>query len=511
MNQASLERIKRLESELCDLHGHNRLLLHRLHEVLWQNHSLLDKHSFLDKLGTSTSENFKIPRQIQEWLQEKQELLAPGAKLPDWPRVFISSEDPPLFTSHPLLKNWYEEDFKREMPHPLEIERELDDERLLGVYSWTSRQIVIWHKGVDCCSKLLNIDYHSLFYKVLIHELGHWFNAEAHTPHRIPWDLTMKDWTRNPQSTDENPGNPDWRFPDANLPDVIHGNALSLSSRCYHEAWAQLFAWLYGHEKDAEVLDAFNKLEPRQSPPYQAWRKLVSRDAIPGDGPYRPEMFYRTDQTSILKSLEWSRSLKMPVSFDNPGKDETNLLRHLIAKSPRQELKQTINPDLVKFNRVVIEAVCGQGSALPDNPLIINEKLACLAKNQLEHFFNDWRCHPDTGPLEKWTVEGVRVDRAPSSGSLLFALIFKDEGGNGDLWLVLFTFDNKNNPIYIKIETKYFYLDDLPMQKLEDISASGGYKHNQLVNTVTKMTEKQILDNVVELPGREGCLRDMHF
>jgi len=248
--------------------------------------------------------------------------------LPDWPRVLISDENPPLFVSNPLMKKWYKED--QGAPRPPKVDCLFDHESLLGVYFWETKQIVIWHKGVDCCSKLLNIDYQSLFNKVLIHELGHWFNAEAHTPNRISWDLTLKHWTRTTQGVEECPNNPDWRMPDMGLPDVIQGNARSLSSRSYHEVWAQFFAWLYGHEVDDEVSKAFNILEPRQSPPYRAWRKLVSQDANPRVGPYAIEEL-RFTQEVILQSLEWSRGLGQPVTFDDQlqGQLNTNMLQHI--------------------------------------------------------------------------------------------------------------------------------------------------------------------------------------
>lgn len=288
--------------------------------------------SFPIRSQEESAENCKIPSPMRDWLQTKQELLAPGTKLPDWPRVLISDENPPLFVSNPLLKKWYKED--QGAPRPPEIECLFDHESFLGVYFWETKQIVIWHKGVDCCSKLLNIDYQSLFNKVLIHELGHWFNAEAHTPNRISWDLTLKDWTRTTQDVEECPNNPDWRMPDMGLPDVIQGNARSLSSRSYHEVWAQFFAWLYGHEVDGNISNAFNTLEPRQSPPYQAWRKLVSH-ANPRVGPYAIEDL-RFTQEVILQSLEWSRGLGQPVTFDDQpqGQLNTNMLQYMERKHP---------------------------------------------------------------------------------------------------------------------------------------------------------------------------------
>ena len=304
----------------------------------------------------------KIPSPMRDWLQKKQELLAPGTQLPDWPRVLISDENPPLFVSNPSLKKWYEEDRvknesglkgennnskneglpipreenrERDTPNTPEIEWRPDHESLQGAYFCETKRIVIWHKGVDCCSKLLNIDYHSLFNKVLIHELGHWFNAEAHTPNRISWDLTLKDWTRTTQGVEECPNNPDRRMPDLGLPNVIQGNARSLSSRSYHEVWAQFFAWLYGHEVDGKISNAFNTLEPRQSSPYQAWRKLVSQDANPRVGPYAIEKL-RFAQEAILQSLEWSRGLGQPVTFDDQpqGQLNTNMLQYMERKHP---------------------------------------------------------------------------------------------------------------------------------------------------------------------------------
>jgi hypothetical protein len=184
------------------------------------------------------------------------------------------------------------------------------------------------------------------------------------------------------------------------------------------------------------------------------------------------------------------------------------------AFNPTRRQLKDISPSVVTFTPSVADyfnnrAIATRG-AKPTEEFIKN-RLAFFAREKLGIFFNICADHPDTGPIESWKVEEIKVDFYKKSRSLLFALIFKDEGGNGDRWLVLFTFDNKNNPIYIKIETKYFDLNSFPMQKLEDISASGGYKHNQLVNTVAKMTEKQLVDNIAEPLGREGSLKDFDF
>lgn len=269
----------------------------------------------------------EVPVAIGSWLQHKQELLAPGKTLPSWPDVCISDEDPPLFVSDPRLKEWYEEDRSEEDgQRGPEWDGRPDFERFLAVYLWGPKQIIIWRKGVDCCSKLLNIDYDALFDCVLIHELGHWFNAEAHTSKGITWNLATQTWTRSHAA--ETPGNPDWRRPDVVPSGGIIGNARSLSSRSYHEVWAQFFAWLYGHEVSSQALTAFQKLEPRQSQPYQAWRKLVSDQDPPANLDYKPTDL-RFKEEIILRSLEWSRGLGRPVTFDDPQCIDTNMLEYL--------------------------------------------------------------------------------------------------------------------------------------------------------------------------------------
>lgn len=289
-----------------------------------------------DPFGPASSAG-QIPQEMCDWLQTKQKLLAPGKLLPDWPNVLISEDDPPLFVSNPVLKAWYEEDRDERNGQP-ECEFVPDHESLLGVYIWKSKQIIIWRKGVDCCSKLLKVSYESLFDCVLIHELGHWFNAEALTPSSIVWDLTCKEWKHNGQSRDESLISPDWRSPAAALPQTIIGDARSVSSRSYHEAWAQLFAWLYGCEKSkSDVLPAFSRLEPLQSRPYQAWRGLLNDHHQFPNASVLEDLDY--DQSFILQSLEWSRSLKQPVSFADSKRPDTNMLKWLKDQSFNNTLK----------------------------------------------------------------------------------------------------------------------------------------------------------------------------
>jgi|GEM_PF-2315557 len=271
-----------------------------------------------------------VPDDMAKWLGEMQRTLKPNSRRKKFPEVFLSYEEPPAFKNK-RLRDLYTED---RVDQNIFLEREPDTESLLGCYYWNDKKIIIWMKGVRFYSKQLFISEESLFDCVLIHELGHWFNATASTENGVEWDtkqIEVYTSTRN-----EVPNHPDPEKPDEPLGNKIEGNARSLSSRCYHEAWAQLFAWLYGKEKDSDLLKAFSALEPKQSHPYQAWRKLINN-------------YSQTDYNSlelkfkiklILNSLEWSRSLNdntppptgpnpLPATFDDPQYQNTNMLNRL--------------------------------------------------------------------------------------------------------------------------------------------------------------------------------------
>ena len=271
-----------------------------------------------------------VPDEMAKWLGIMQRTLKPNSRRKKFPLVFLSYEDPPAFKNN-WLKDFYTED---RVDQNIFLDCKPDSESLLGCYFWKDEKIIIWMKGVKFCSSQLNLSEKSLFDCVLIHELGHWFNATASTENGVEWDtkqIEIDTPTRN-----EVPNHPDPEKPDEPLEDNIEGNALSLSSRCYHEVWAQLFAWVYGKEKDADLLQAFSALEPKESLPYQAWRELVNN---------YPQTDYSSlelkfDIGTILKSLEWSRSLTdntpppagpnpLPATFDDPQYQHTNMLNHL--------------------------------------------------------------------------------------------------------------------------------------------------------------------------------------
>ena len=275
--------------------------------------------------------NTKIPDAIRTWFKEKQELLASGHALPEFPKVEISHDDPPAFRENPELRKRYEEDINPVGDRNDDGDRNdinKDIEGLLGVYIWKEKHIIIWRKGVELCSRANQLPHQDLFNCVLVHELGHWFNAEATVANGVQWDLSPIILTA---ANDEQPAHPNINTPNASLPTKITGDARSLSSRCYHEAWAQLFAWLYGREKDAGVLAAFEALEKGQSKPYRAWRQLVSNISNPGLGPYTLNDL-RWSQDCILKSLECSRSLKnakgdpTPATFADSNFSRTNMI-----------------------------------------------------------------------------------------------------------------------------------------------------------------------------------------
>jgi hypothetical protein len=288
----------------------------------------MEMYSLPATLSPPTNKNLIIPKQIKLWFQSKQELLAPGVKLPHWPKVIVSEDDPPLFKIHPYYKKMYEED--RELGFE---NSHADIEKLLGCYSWKDQHILLWRKGIDLCAKSLsrqNTDesekmIKSLTHCVLVHEMGHWFNAEAKTLGNIIWDTSSLTLTTNGE--EERFESPDSTVLFDQPSAILQGDARSLSSRSYHEAWAQFFVWLYGQEKDADVLKAFRTLELRQSKPYQAWRMLVNSS----DDSYQLNHI-RWSQDRILKSLEWSRGLRdangkaLPATFDDVNSPSTNML-----------------------------------------------------------------------------------------------------------------------------------------------------------------------------------------
>lgn len=214
-----------------------------------------------------------------------------------------------------------------------------DIELLLGCYYWDKKQIVLWRKGIELCAvglvdangKGLSISH--LSFCVLIHELGHWFNAEAISPRGINWDsapLTLSATRRQEVSGPIDP----YDLDQSSSPTLM-GDARSLSSRAYHESWAQLFVWLYGQEQNPGVLKVFEVLETVQSAPYQAWRHLVNVHPNPGPGPYGLSDL-RWSQHRILDSLQWSRSLRdpatgaaKPATFNDAHFTDTNMLAWL--------------------------------------------------------------------------------------------------------------------------------------------------------------------------------------
>jgi hypothetical protein len=366
-------------------------------------HHFVDSVKQFKLLITSSAAKFPShkPTKMQLWMQAKQDLMTPGTPLPPWPKVIISDDDPPLFKIDPFYKRMYEEDCSppsasrmecdhhREHGRERERNRELeeipvkqaDTERLLGCYYFNKKQIVLWRKGIKlCAARLLHPDNKSrgvpiqaLTDCVLVHELGHWFNAEAITPNNIAWDTTPLTITAQPAHQEQiAPLDPY----DLSSPPSLTGDARSLSSRAYHEAWAQLFAWLYGHEQDQEVLRVFEILENRQSEPYQAWRQLVNplvdpllacpilaypwpstdSDTDTIYSLFKPLLtkFYKQQEQAlgqapytisdlrwplehILSSLEWSRSLRdpkdpslpAPATFSDPNFKHTNMLSWL--------------------------------------------------------------------------------------------------------------------------------------------------------------------------------------
>ena len=212
---------------------------------------------------SSTIQNV-IPKMMSEWLIEMGKICAKDKVLPAWPTVVLSEDDPPAFSNRNSLPN---------------RDKHYDFEQWLGCYCWKNKQITIWIKGVQSVSKDLKLPYLDLFNCVLIHELGHWFNHLAPVFH-----TEKKEWIEWPEDAIESYN----EYPS------------------YHEVWAQLFCWLYGHDKDSGVLAAFEALEKKQSSPYKAWRRLVSEEDTEEDKPGAR----RYEKDELLKSYFNEKALE---------------------------------------------------------------------------------------------------------------------------------------------------------------------------------------------------------
>ena len=124
----------------------------------------------------------------------------------------------------------------------------------------------------------------------------------------------------------------------------------------------------------------------------------------------------------------------------------------------------------------------------------IQKRLSTYAGEKLKTFHSIVANHPATGPISGWNIEKLKVDYLDNT--LLFAAILDDSSGEGKRWLVLFTGDSRNNPIYVEIQTKFFDINSFPMKIVNKISAFGGAVHTQAVNTATELTQKKFEDTV---------------
>jgi hypothetical protein len=214
------------------------------------------------KCAENTPEKFRSWFISRQWPVEIGETCAKNYVLPSWPEIVLSEDDPPAFA---------------ELDSPKKKDRYYDFEEWLGCYCWGNKRITIWIKGVQKASEDLKVPYLDLFNCVLIHELGHWFNHLAPVPGGRLW----------PEDAIES-----YKY-----------------DRTYNEVWAQLFTWLYGHQKDEGVLEAFKILERWQSPPYKAWRILVSKDQTTNIGCYQLTKFLRpilVDPEKCFKLFRYS-------------------------------------------------------------------------------------------------------------------------------------------------------------------------------------------------------------
>jgi hypothetical protein len=239
---------------------------------------------------SSSLPNF-IPKKMSTWFVEMGKISAKDKPLPSWPAVILSEEDPPAFSNQNSPQK----------THQNHGNQKYDFEKWLGCYCWENKRITIWIKGVQKTSEALKLPYLDLFNCVLFHDLGHWFNHQAPV-----FDANGKKrvWPEDSiESYEEYPR--------------------------YHEVWAQLFTWLYGHDNDEGVLAAFETLEPQQSEPYKAWRRLVSGDENSHECRYeKNELGKSLGQTMrdmieiVLGSLENSRYSGKNARFDETGSQQ---------------------------------------------------------------------------------------------------------------------------------------------------------------------------------------------
>jgi hypothetical protein len=174
--------------------------------------------------------------------------------LPELPAILYTEEDPPLFRAYPWLARRSRER-RRGDDGPGDNERSETDsanvrdgedvpeilpiESLLGTYG-ADKGVTIYTAGVRIAAEMLGVREEDLQAIVLVHELGHWL------VHGVPvggvgcWGPQGYEATRTE----------------------------------VHECFAQLAARWTCSDLGGEFLRAFDRLNQRQGPVYQAWKEF---------------------------------------------------------------------------------------------------------------------------------------------------------------------------------------------------------------------------------------------
>jgi len=123
------------------------------------------------------------PDFIANWFLQRQALLTKLHVLPRLPPIELSDMDPPAFKSKRLKKLYYDGAQTTDETSDIMIELE----SWLGRYDLRRKRVTLWRKGIELCSRMMGCSYSALFDVVLVHELGHWFHAEAITENGSTW------------------------------------------------------------------------------------------------------------------------------------------------------------------------------------------------------------------------------------------------------------------------------------------------------------------------------------
>ena len=159
------------------------------------------------------------------------EIMKKGGYSPsELPPIFVSSETPPIFKEYPEL----------EENHGGIPQDKISIEELLGVYLSRPEEIVIYERGIRWLGH--SFEEEQLFSVVLIHEIAHWITHKLEHPESSTWETSLYD----------------------------------SAERDVHEGWAQLMTWWVANRVGGKFKQTFEKLNKKQSPPYQVFERFKS-------------------------------------------------------------------------------------------------------------------------------------------------------------------------------------------------------------------------------------------